>query len=196
MLGRLLTLAALVASLLQSCAGRTPDRTLWMPVDAVTGDVPVFALWGTSNNSGRIKDAPGVIVAAWDNGRVVFSNDRMRGGPPFSEKRMDPSTIVGIHRRAWNAVDPLELRGFAFPDAAHTTLFVNGQERCQVLASALELNPRSASWTTSSLDPDFAAFCAGWNEATDAVRCPIDASAPTTSRDPTRFENVAIAPVR
>ena len=35
-----------------------------------------------------------MILAAWTDGRVIWSNDRLNGGPPFRQGRIDPKRVT------------------------------------------------------------------------------------------------------
>jgi hypothetical protein len=51
-------------------------------------------------NEGTISLPTTLILVAWPDGHVVWSGDRLRGGPPYCMSTVDPQTITAALTRA------------------------------------------------------------------------------------------------
>jgi hypothetical protein len=205
----LATVTLFGAVALSACArDRDVARSEWIPVDASTGEAPLFALWCVAGNSPRQagENSPGVVVAAWSDGRVVFSQDRSSGGAPYARTQVDPVEIARILARARAALVELKDAGTLIPDAGYTSILLSAPEPGIVVSSAHEdfeantnliatehgieaLDGRDRETVNHAQSPRFRAFRAGWQDATQAIRGLIDAQAAPAAADPVRFEH-------
>jgi hypothetical protein len=186
-----------LAVLHTACATTGTQHTEYLPAHPTTGVAPVFALMAEPTSETILASTlPGVIVVGWSDGLVVFSHDRLSGGPPFATKHIDRDTVSRVRSTAWNALSPLKLRGFGAFDAQSTSAFVAGPDYSQRVYSSLELAPNSTSVGTAGQVADFDAFRVGWRRAADAMRSVMDATTPLSDHEPVRFQQVVVSPVR
>jgi hypothetical protein len=69
----------------------------------------------------------GLILAAWSDGRVVWSEDRVQGGPPYLAGQLAPGRVAAVLDRVERdgAFDDKRLAQACFgPDAKYTTILV------------------------------------------------------------------------
>ena len=79
-----------------------------------------------------------VILAAWADGRVVWSGDRLRGGPPYKEGRVEPKKVAALLARfeadGLFADEKLNLTYFD-PHAEFLTVLVkSGKKRVEMVS--------------------------------------------------------------
>ncbi len=77
-----------IASLLVSCTTR---QSLTEPVTKATPGIALTIEGGGMRADW--KSYPRILMVAWPDGRVVWSLDQKRGGPPFREGSVNPATI-------------------------------------------------------------------------------------------------------
>jgi hypothetical protein len=83
------TLFALsIVLMLVSCTTR---QLLAEPVTKATPSIAVAIKGGAI--TADWKSHPGILMIAWPDGRIVWSVDQKKGGPPFLEASVNPSTI-------------------------------------------------------------------------------------------------------
>ena len=59
----------------------------------------VIAIWFVDAGLVPQRQGPQLILAAWPDGRVVWSNDRVKGGTPYRQGQIDPKQITGLLKR-------------------------------------------------------------------------------------------------
>jgi hypothetical protein len=200
---RLLAVPLLLAV---ACSGPSRTRNR-VPVDAQTGEVPLFALWCEPGNGihREGEKTPGLVIAAWGDGRVVFSRDPLEGGAPYAETHLSSTEVRGILERSKAAVDHVAMDGFVIPDAGCASLFVASARGGRVISSAHELfetngdvvatdhgiealGGRDRAQVIQQSSAEFRAFRASWSEAVGDVRSLIDSTLPATDAEPVRYE--------
>ena len=86
------TLFALsIVSMLVACAAR---QSLAEPVTRATPSIALTIAGGGMNADWE--SYPSILMVAWPDGRVVWSVDPKKGGPPFRESSVNPSSIQAI----------------------------------------------------------------------------------------------------
>jgi hypothetical protein len=83
-----------------------------------------------------------VIVVAWPDGEVLWSEDRLGGGPPYSIGHVSPERVRGVLDRAQEdgALDDVTLARPCFgPDTRYTTILFKRGRRQLRMASWHEL---------------------------------------------------------
>lgn len=77
-------------------------------------------------------DEPALILAAWPDGLIVWSIDRLKGGPPYRTGRVDPGRLAALlnqfDRDGVFADQGLNAGHFG-PDSQFTTLFVKAGKK-------------------------------------------------------------------
>src|SRR5262249_23693310 len=93
--------------------------------------------WGRASTGG-----PAIILAAWPDGRVVWSGDRLRGGAPYRGGRVDPQRVSALlarfDRDGLFADENLNQAHFG-PDSQFITVFVKSGARKVKMRSWHEL---------------------------------------------------------
>lgn len=59
----------------------------------------VLAVWYSDWGLGSPNPGPHLIFAAWPDGRVVWSSDRLKGGAPYREGQVDPARVTSLLKR-------------------------------------------------------------------------------------------------
>lgn len=94
---------------------------------AITEAEAVVAIY-VEHRSLLSSEPPRLILSAWDDGRVVWSDDPVTGGPPYRGARIDPEAVTAL-LSAFEAdglfeLDELEHARFG-PDATFTTILLS-----------------------------------------------------------------------
>ena len=135
----------------RSMSSLTPS-SVEMPALPDETDVPVAAVYvqqaGLSLPDASTVEGPRVIVAIWKDGRAVWSQDRLMGGPPYQTANVDPeqlTTFVNELESAGVFRDP-SLNDPRFgPDSDYTVVAVADAYRALHMRSWHELfesNPK------------------------------------------------------
>jgi hypothetical protein len=99
------------------------------------------------------KGTPAIILVAWANGHVVWSRDRLRGGPPYYERNVDPSAITAVLTRFQGdglfASAKLS-RGNFGPDSEFTTILLRSGKKQLKMSSWHELFEARGAVVTSA----------------------------------------------
>ena len=87
--------------------------------------------WGLASSG-----EPEIILAAWPDGYVVWSKDRVNGGPPYFSGRTDPEKITALlsrfEKEGLFAHEELEQAHFG-PDSSFITVLVkSGPKQCEM----------------------------------------------------------------
>ena len=83
--------APLLASLLVSCAAAPPVTA---PVSMATPSIAMTIRGG--HMIAEENPYPRILMAAWPDGRIVWSVDQTKGGPPFRESKVTPAALRAI----------------------------------------------------------------------------------------------------
>ena len=89
-----------------------------------------------------------LIFVAWPDGRVVWSGDRLRGGPPYREGQADPkrvTALLGRFEKDGLFDDPKLKHLNVGIDAPSITIFVKSGKRQVEMASWHELKEESGN---------------------------------------------------
>ena len=93
--------------------------------------------WGLGSRGG-----PGIIFAAWPDGHVVWSDDHLKGGPPYRTGDVDPKKVTALLARFAKdglfADKKLNQSNFG-PDSSFITVFVKSGKKQVKMASWHEL---------------------------------------------------------
>ncbi len=72
---------------------------------------------------------PRIIVAIWKDGRVIWSEDALRGGPPYFEGSIDPKVLAEflaeVNNKGWFN-DPVSKQHHWGPDSSWTAIIILG----------------------------------------------------------------------
>ena len=89
---------------------------------------------------------PAIIFAAWPDGLIVWSGDRLMGGPPYRAGHIDPKRVAALLSRFEKdglfADKKLNDANFG-PDSQFTTLFIKSGKKQVKMCSWHELMERS-----------------------------------------------------
>lgn len=91
---------------------------------------------------------PKVILAAWEDGQIVWSEDAIRGGPPYRTGRFDPKSLAQLtdDLGRQGAFDKKELARPKYgPDSSYTVVrIVGGRQRLEMQSwhELFEQNPK------------------------------------------------------
>jgi hypothetical protein len=88
-----------------------------------------------------------LLIAAWADGTICWSRDRLRGGAPYTSARIDPIRLHEVLERLRSKLEPEPARGRlkGAPDASILELAVLADDGVFGLASNIpffETNPR------------------------------------------------------
>jgi hypothetical protein len=86
---------------------------------------PVISVRLHASRPGAAGKNPGLLFAAWNDGRVVWSSDRAKGGDPLLTAKVEPEKIAALlqHASAMKELtDPKFQRGYVGPDASYLTI--------------------------------------------------------------------------
>lgn len=86
-----LLFALSIVLMLVSCSTRQSSAG---PVEGVTPSIALAIKSGGKNTNW--KSYPRILMVAWPDGRIVWSVDQTKGGPPFREAKVKPTTIREI----------------------------------------------------------------------------------------------------
>jgi len=93
----------------------------------ITDADEVLAIYTNDLGRGGGRDEPNVILAAWPDGRVVWSADRLEGGPPYREGKIEPEKIADLFKQfdadGLFSDESLNQPNFG-PDSSYTSLLV------------------------------------------------------------------------
>jgi hypothetical protein len=109
--------------------------------------------WGRAS-SGR----PGIIFAAWPDGFIVWSDDRLMGGPPYRGGHVDPRSVTALLTRfdqdGLFADKSLNVANFG-PDSQFTTVFIKSEKKQVEMSSCHELMEESDQLVADHLGAGF-----------------------------------------
>ncbi len=122
-------LAMLLVSLgVAGAMGAEPQKRL------ITDADDVIAVY----RQGRGGEFPRLILAAWHDGHVVWSDDQLRGGPPYRTREVEPKVIEELFARfARDGMFSSSRLNASYhgPWEAHTSILIKNAER-EVLMSS------------------------------------------------------------
>ncbi len=95
-------------------------------------------------NHGLIaSEEPAIIIAAWSDGFIVWSGDRLKGGAPYRAGRVDPKRVTALLTRLDKdgllTDESLERPNFG-PDSPFTTILVKSGKKQVEMCSWHELH--------------------------------------------------------
>lgn len=129
-------LAICFAALIPLC-GRCAEPT---PAVAVFSESLGLVTPGTDTS-------PRLSVAIWPDGRIIWSRDQTRGGPPFSSARVEPQQIQALLDR-FERERVFDARSFRHvwlgPDSSFTTIWLQSavsHTRLQSWHEEIEIQP-------------------------------------------------------
>lgn len=105
------------------------------PLRPVTNAESVLAIY--CDSVGEAGDAePAIIFAAWPDGQIVWSDDRLHGGPPYREAQIKPNKVISLLARLEKdglfADEKLKHARFG-PDSSFTALLIKrGDEQIEM----------------------------------------------------------------
>jgi hypothetical protein len=98
--------------------------------------------WGLAS-----RGEPAIVFAAWPDGLIVWSGDRLMGGPPYRAGHLDPKRVTALLARfdkdGLFANERLNDANFG-PDSQFTTLFIKFGKKQVKMCSWHELMEESA----------------------------------------------------
>src|SRR5262245_57227957 len=87
--------SSLVFALCVSAVAADDVKTTTRPITEADSVLAVYREdWGLSSSGD-----PAIIFAAWIDGHVVWSNDRLKGGAPYRTGRADPRAVTALLAR-------------------------------------------------------------------------------------------------
>ncbi len=93
--------------------------------------------WGLASSG-----APAIILAAWPDGYIIWSGDRLEGGPPYRAGHIDPEGVAALLARfdqdGLFADERLNAGHFG-PDSQFTTVFIKSGKKQVRMCSWHEL---------------------------------------------------------
>jgi hypothetical protein len=92
---------------------------------------------------------PAIILAAWPDGLIVWSGDRLRRGPPYRAGRVDPGRITALLARFDKDGlfgDERLNHGHVGPDSEFTTVLIKSGKKQVEMCSWHELGEDSGFW--------------------------------------------------
>jgi hypothetical protein len=115
-------LVCLLVAVGHSVASAAPEHG----VRPISGADAVLAIYCDDGDRTSATE-PGIILAAWPDGQIVWSADRLHGGTPYREGRIDPDKVADLLARfdqdGLFADKKLNEPDFG-PDAGFTTLLI------------------------------------------------------------------------
>lgn len=114
--------------------------------------VPVAAVYVLLAGKWRV-DEPRVIIAIWKDGRAVWSQDPLGGGPPYQTANVDPEQLATALKELESAGvfrDPTLNDNHFGPDADYTVIAVADAHRALRMRSWHELFETDAKLVVTS----------------------------------------------
>jgi hypothetical protein len=104
----------------------------------ITGADTVIALIHFASNGSPVREKPtGLVLAVWPDGKAVWSEDSIRGGPPFREGRVDPKRVKALlskfDRDGYFDEKTLANRGIPLHSAHHALLIADGKRKLVIV---------------------------------------------------------------
>jgi hypothetical protein len=135
---RWLALYALLLGLNVSKLSADEPKPAMRPISDAESVLAVYRQdWGLAS-SGK----PAIILAAWPDGLIVWSDDRLRGGPPYRAGHVDPrrvkALLTAFDQDGLFADERLNDGHFG-PDSQFTTVFVKSGKKQVEMRSWHEL---------------------------------------------------------
>src|SRR6267378_4256032 len=98
-----------------------------VPTRAIERADSVLSIYPENWGLGARQRVPAIILAIWPDGQIVWSTDRVNGGPPYFSGKVDPADVVvvlaDLERDGLFADERLNDAHFG-PDSSFTTLLV------------------------------------------------------------------------
>jgi hypothetical protein len=147
---------------------------------------------------------PGLILAAWPDGHIVWSGDRLKGGAPYRAGRVDPKTVAALLGRFGKdglfSDDSLNQAHFG-PDSDFITVLIKSGKQQVKMQSWHELFEESDNLVATEggvsvlegrrrLDvlrkakPEYLYFRTVWSETRDRLRGLVPAEGAATAGQP------------
>jgi hypothetical protein len=108
------------------CADEVPSPRPIEKADSVLAIYPEN--WGLFDG----ERVPVIILAIWSDGKIVWSSDRLNGGPPYLSGQIDPEKVASLlsdlERDGLFADNKLNVAHFG-PDSHFTTLLVKSGKK-------------------------------------------------------------------
>ncbi len=145
--GRLLCsffLAQFLVSDIQAFCQCAAEKTL-LPSIKQKKDLPIFSIYFVpalkigANHSA----SPRVVLAVWDDGYCMYSEDRVKGGPPYKQASLPKGEIINV-TRTLSSFAPPKITSYFLPDSSSTTIAFQDKitGRCISLRSSHEHYPK------------------------------------------------------
>jgi hypothetical protein len=104
-------------------------------VRPITEADSVLAVYYKDHGLGS-RGGPGLILAAWPDGHIVWSGDRLKGGAPYRAGRVDPkkiSALLGRFEKEGLFSDETLNQAHFGPDSEFLTVFIkSGKQQVQM----------------------------------------------------------------
>jgi hypothetical protein len=109
-----------------------------------------------------------VILSVWKDGRILWSEDFVRGGPPYREAQIEPEKVTKVmNYLKTNAVfgDPaLNRFGYPIPDAMYSHICIVDATRCLSMKSHHEMDGRPKKEDLSKHPEEYQHFRFVWDK--------------------------------
>jgi hypothetical protein len=128
-------------SLLLALGPFVPAHAAEQAAQPITDADKVLALY-TEDHGLRSAGKPQLILAVWGDGRVLWSEDRLRGGAPYRVGQIAPRRLTSLLSRLERDgffADPKLSRSHFGPDAQFTTILVKSGKKQLKMQSWHEL---------------------------------------------------------
>ena len=134
---RSLVVGLFVGLCVLTVAAEEPKLTLRQITEAESVLAVYREDWGRASRGG-----PAMFLAAWPDGHIVWSGDRLEGGPPYRAGRVDPMKLTALLARLEKdglfADEKLGQAHFG-PDSQFTTVFIKSGKKQLKMQSWHEL---------------------------------------------------------
>src|SRR5687767_13791977 len=119
-------------ALLVAAARCAPADDVKPVVRPITEADTVLAVYWTNMSLAVAPPSDRLVLAIWPDGRAVWSADRVRGGPPYFEGRVEPKRVTALldrfDREGLFADETLNRAHFG-PDSQFNTVLVKSGKR-------------------------------------------------------------------
>lgn len=112
-------------------------------VHAAVSNAPVAVIYHSGIGRSSADSTARVVTALWSDGRIVWSEDRFNGGPPYQQGRFDREKLTSLLRLLEDRGafgDQSLARAWFGPDSRFTTIAVEDGPRRLQLQSWHELS--------------------------------------------------------
>jgi hypothetical protein len=191
-------ISGFVALIAASARGGEPNQTI-RPITEAHAVIAVYREdWGLAS-TGR----PAIIFAAWPDGQIVWSDDRIQGGPPYRSAQSDPQRfaklIARFEKDGLFADEKLNQANFG-PDSQFITVLIKSAKKQVKMMSWHELFEADGGLVTSygavgsgngsrlgvlrKEPPDYLFYRMVWSETRTSIATMIPTAGRPTSGSP------------